>query len=108
MVCPHCGENNPDKAKYCVRCSATLPRKQGAGGARSGGIDAKTVIIIVLVVALVIGAIFFVRSLVKDYGIFHLCIHLRIPSPHQPVQVLPLIPGASMPVFCKAGPQRKQ
>ena len=51
MICPHCGENNSDKAKYCVRCSATL-----RGG---GGIDAKTIIIIVLAAALVIGGVIF-------------------------------------------------
>ena len=68
MVCPHCGENNPDNAKYCTRCSATLSRKQrgsGQGGRASGnrgGTDPKTIIIIILAVLLVIGGIAFMRS----------------------------------------------
>ena len=59
MICPHCGENNPDKAKYCVRCSATLPRSGG------GGISASTIIIIVLAAVIVIGGIIFAVSKLK-------------------------------------------
>ncbi len=76
MICPHCGENNPDNAKYCSRCSATLPRKQrpaGQGGRQAsqpggggGGIDPKTIIIIILAVLVVIGGIVFIRSKMSD------------------------------------------
>ena len=70
MVCPHCGENNPDNAKYCQRCSATLPRKQrpqvkNGGSAPSrggGGMEPKTILIIILAVLVVIMGFMFIRS----------------------------------------------
>ncbi len=64
MVCPHCGENNPDNAKYCSRCSATLPKKPKRPGspAPSSGMDPKTIIIIIMAVLLVIGVIVFIVS----------------------------------------------
>ncbi len=71
MICPHCGENNPDNAKYCARCSATLPKKGKAGAPRKtsgGGIDPKTIIIIILAALLVIGAVVFVVSKISSSG----------------------------------------
>ena len=58
MICPNCGSKMPDNIKYCTRCSATLPRKKGAGP----NIDIKTIIIIVLAIVLFIGAIVFIKS----------------------------------------------
>ncbi len=68
MICPHCGENNPDNAKYCSRCSATLPRKNrstaSSGSTRpaGAGFDPKMIIIIILAVLLVIGVIVLISS----------------------------------------------
>lgn len=60
MICPHCGENNPDNAKYCVRCSATLRR----GG--SGGFNAKLIVIILIAMIVIFGGIVF--AIVKLAG----------------------------------------
>lgn len=62
MICPHCGENNPDNAKYCSRCSATLPKRSGSSKSSGSGVDIKTVIIIILVILLAIGGIVFITS----------------------------------------------
>ncbi len=51
MICPHCGENNPDNAKYCVRCSATLRR--------GGGANTKLLVIILIAMIVIIGGIIF-------------------------------------------------
>ena len=72
MICPHCGENNPDNAKYCSRCSATLPRRSkasGSGKSSGAGMDGKTIVIIILLVLLVIGAIVFIKSRGKGSSI---------------------------------------
>ena len=68
MICPHCGENNPDNAKYCSRCSATLPRKsRPSGSAKSSGsgMDGKTIVIIILIVLLAISAVVFITSKIR-------------------------------------------
>lgn len=72
MICPHCGENNPDNSKYCTRCSATLSRKQRPAGpgapAPSGSSSAPKIILLILLVLVVLGGgIFLVKSLlIKD------------------------------------------
>ncbi len=66
MICPHCGENNPDNAKYCTRCSATLHRKSrpasGKGASSGSSFDPKIIIIIILALVVVIGGIALIRS----------------------------------------------
>ncbi|MFB3739457.1 MAG: AAA family ATPase, partial [Candidatus Velamenicoccus archaeovorus] len=32
QICPHCGEENPDRARFCVRCGSALAPPPGPGG----------------------------------------------------------------------------
>lgn len=45
MFCPQCGSSNPDKARFCRTCAATLPSQPQAGGAEepfTSGLEAPT------------------------------------------------------------------